>query len=123
MVAMFVWSNRLDADFSGSYACCTQQADANFHERFWMRFFLGATVAIVGCLALSASLPGKAAAKTGLAGLVMGIAMMLLSLAGTNLHGWVGASAITLAAVVFCGGAILLIVGGFRLGWTTWRSR
>ncbi len=91
MVAMFILSNRLDADFSGSYACCTQQADANFHDRFWARFFLGAVL-----------LPGRAAAKAGLAGLGASIAIALLSFVGTNLHGW---------------------IAGLRFGWTAWRSR
>src|SRR6266700_6350241 len=123
MVAMFVWSNRLDADFSGSYACCTQQANANFHDRFWAGFFLGAVLAMVGCLALSASLPGRAAAKAGLAGLGASIAIALLSFAGANLPGWAGASAATLAAVIFCGSATLLVIAGLRFGWTAWRSR
>jgi hypothetical protein len=120
---MFVWSNRLDADFSGSYACCTQQAGADFHDRFWEKSFLGATLAIVGCLALSASLPCRTAAKVGQAGLGVGMATLVLSFAGTNLHGWAGASAVTLAAVIFCGGAILLVIAGLRFGWTAWRSR
>jgi hypothetical protein len=41
MVGMLTWAHRLDADFSGRYACCTQQADADFHRRFWSKFFVG----------------------------------------------------------------------------------
>ena len=122
MIGMLIWSYRLDADFSGSYACCTQDAVARFHQRFWMRFFVGAKVTMAGCLALSASLPSRAAVKAGLLVVSASVAGALLSFSGTNLHGWTGASAMTLVAVVFCGGASLLVVGGCRLGWTTLRS-
>src|SRR5580692_5310833 len=65
MVGMVIWSHRLDGDFSGSYACCTQAAIADFHQRFWSRFFVGAKVAIVGCLALSAMLPEQGYRQSG----------------------------------------------------------
>jgi|HubBroStandDraft_2_1064218.scaffolds.fasta_scaffold729248_1 hypothetical protein len=122
MVGMVIWSHRLDGDFSGSYACCTQAAIADFHQRFWSRFFVGAKVAIVGCLALSAMLPSRATVKAGQLTVGASVAGVLLSFIGTNLHGWTGASAITLSEVVFCGGAALLFIGGCRLGWMALRS-
>jgi hypothetical protein len=122
MVGMLIWAHRLDGDFSGSYACCTQEVVADFRQQFWARFLVGAKVAVAGCLTLSATLPSRAAVKAGLIAFGAGIAGVFLSFIGTNLHGWTGASAITLTEVVFCGGAVLLFIGGFRLGWTTLRS-
>jgi hypothetical protein len=122
MVGMVIWSHRLDGDFSGSYACCTQGAIADFHQRFWSRFFVGAKVAIVGCLALSLTLPSRATVKAGQFTVGVSVAGVLLSFIGTNLHGWMGASAITFSEVAFCGGAALLVIGGCRLGWIALRS-
>lgn len=118
MVRMLIWSHRLDSDFSGSYACCTQIAVAEFHQRFWSRFFVGAKIAIAGCLALSATLPSRTAVKYGLQALGAAVAGVFLSFTGTDLHGWTGASAMTLTGVVFCGGTALIAVGGLRLCWT-----
>lgn len=122
MIGMLIWSYRLDRDFSGSYACCTQEAMAEFHRRFWARFFIGAKASVAGCLALSASLPSGAAVKVGLCAVAAGVAGALLTFIVIGLHTWTGASAMTLMAVVFCGGAALLFIGGCRLGWTTLRS-
>jgi hypothetical protein len=66
MVGMLIWSHRLDGDLSGSYACCTQEVVADFHQRFWSRFFVGAKVAIVGCLALAATLPEQGGGQSGI---------------------------------------------------------
>jgi len=123
MIRILIWSHRLDGDFSGSYACCTQIAAADFHHRFWARFFVGAKIAIAGCLALSMTLPSRTAVKRGLQAVGAGVAGVFLSFTGTDLHGWTGASAMMLTGVVFCGGAALIAVGGLRLGWTTLRSR
>jgi len=122
MVGMLIWSHRLDGDFTGSYACCTQEVVADFRQRFWSRFFIGAKVAIVGCLALSATLPSRTAVKVGLFAVGASVVGVFLSLIGTNLHGWTGASAIALSEVVFCGGASLLFIAGIRLGWIALRS-
>jgi len=122
MVGRLIWSHRLDGDFSGSYACCTQDVVAGFHQRFWSRFFVGAKMAIVGCLALSATLSSRTAVKAGLFAVGASVVGVFLSFIGTNLHGWTDASAIIRTEVVFCGGAALLFIGGFRLGWIALRS-
>jgi hypothetical protein len=122
LVRMLIWSYRLDDDFSGSYACCTQQAVANFHQQFWARFFIGAKVVIAGCLLLSATLPSRAAFKRGLQAVGAAVALVFLCFIGVaNLHGWSGPAAMTISGVVFCGGAALLLAGGCRLGWTKLR--
>jgi len=123
MIGMLIWSYRLDADFSASYACCTQQADADFHRWFWMKFFLGATLALTGCLSVSIVVSSKTAAKAGLVALGIGILGLFLTFSGTNMHGWRGASALMLTAVAFGGGVVLLIIGGCRFGWTKLRSK
>jgi hypothetical protein len=121
MVGMLLWSYRLDADFSGRYECCTQQAEADFDRWFWTKFFVGGTLALTGCLALSAVAPISTAVKAGLVAFGIGIVGVFFTLS-TNMHDWTGASAFTLSGIVFCCSAALLIVGGCRFGWAKLRS-
>ena len=71
------WSNRLDEDYSASYACCTQQASALFHARFWSIFFLAAKFGIVGCAALAISLRSRTACKVGIWTLSVGAGLSI----------------------------------------------
>jgi lipopolysaccharide export LptBFGC system permease protein LptF len=124
MLGMLIWSYHLDRDFYVACAgCSTQEAVARFHQQFWAKFFVSAALILAACLALSVLLPSKTAMKLGLSTVVAGVVGVFLSFTGTNLHGWTGASALTLTATVVCGGVALFFVGGCRLGWTRLRCR
>lgn len=110
------WSNRLDEDYSASYACCTQQASALFHARFWSIFFLAAKFEIVGCAALAISLRSRTVCKVGIWTLSVGAGLSICCF--PMIHGgWFGATAFTLAAAVFCSGLLALVIGSVRLAW------
>ena len=74
---------------AGSYACCTQQAVADFHKWFWAKFFLGAGLALTGGLVLSVVLPSKTAVRAGLVALGVGV-LGFLTFNSLNMHGWTG---------------------------------
>lgn len=110
-------SYRLDADFSASYACCTQEVLAAFQHQFWVKFFVGAVAAIVGCLAVSVLFSRRTAMVVGLLAISAGVAVMFLVLPTTNVEGWTGASALVLIGVLFVTGVASLLVGTVRIGW------
>lgn len=66
LLGMLIWAYRLDDDFSASYACCTQEAGAAFHARFWWRFFIAVKLGFAGCLGLAATLVSRTVLKLGL---------------------------------------------------------
>jgi hypothetical protein len=122
MLGMLIWAYRLDADISGRYDCCTQEAVVSFQRRFWLLFFIGAGLAISGSFALSALLRSRNALMTGFLTLGAGALLLFIVVPRTSVHGWTGASAITLILAVFCSGTVLVIVGTLRLGWNKLRS-
>lgn len=117
MLGMLLWAYRLDADFSGRYNCCTQAAGASFDRRFWLLFLIGVGLTVSGCFALSAVLRCRKALMSGFVTLGAGALLLLIVLPTTNLHGWTGASTLTLTLAVFCSGTLLVIVGTLRLAW------
>ena len=110
------WSNRLEEDFSASYACCTQQTSALFHARFWSGFFLAAKFGIAGCAGLAFSLRSRTACKLGIWTLSVGAGLSVCCFPMIH-SGWFGAASFTLAAVVFCSGLLILVVASVRLAW------
>jgi lipopolysaccharide export LptBFGC system permease protein LptF len=118
LAAMLIWAYRLDADFSGRYACCTQAADAEFHRQFWWNFFLGAKVFFAGCLGLAATLASRTLFKVGWRTLGASIALFFVNFAFMGVHNWSGSTTFTITQVVFCSAVTLLIVGAMRVGWT-----
>jgi lipopolysaccharide export LptBFGC system permease protein LptF len=113
---------RLDGQIERGAVHTTQEEDANFHREFWSRFEIGATVLAVGCLALSLTLTSGTAFKAGWWTLGLSIILLFGSWAvGAPHGGYSGATAFTIAPTVFCVGAVFLIVGGLRLGYTKLR--
>jgi hypothetical protein len=122
LAAMLIWAYRLDADFSGRYACCTQEADAYFHRQFWSKFFVGAWLLFAGCLGAAATLESRTALKVGWWTLGASTVLLFANFAFMGLHNWVGSTAFTITQVLFCAGVSLLIVGAIRARWTKLRS-
>jgi hypothetical protein len=117
LATMLIWAYSLDADFSGRYACCTQEAAADFHRQFWSKFFAGAKVWFVGCLGLAVTLAGRTALRAGWWILGGSIVLLFANFAFMGLHDWVGSTAFTITQVLFCSGVSLLIVGAIRVRW------
>ena len=124
VIGMLIWSYHLDRDFYGACGgCSTQETVARFHQQFWAKFFVCSALILAACLALSVLLSSKTAMKSGLSTVAAGLVGVFLNLTGTNLHGWTGASALTLTATVICAGTALFLVGGCQFGWAMLRSR
>lgn len=117
LLGMLVWAYRLDDDFSARYACCTQEADAAFHTRFWWKFFVAATLGFAGCLGLAATLTSRTVLKVGLWTLAAAVALLFLNFTTMNLHGWSGSTGFTISLVVLCAGLGLVTIGAVRVGW------
>jgi hypothetical protein len=122
LLGMQVWAYRLDEDFSASYACCTQEAGAAFHARFWALFFAAAKFGLAGCLGLAATLASRTALKVGIWTLGAAVALLICNFLVMNLEGWAGSTGFTITQVVFCAGVALLIIGGVRVGWQRFNS-
>src|SRR5690348_7560257 len=66
LVKMQVQAFRMDHQIERGAVHRTQKEDERFHREFWSKFDGGATVLVVGCLALSLTLNSGGALKTGL---------------------------------------------------------
>lgn len=116
LVRTLAWSNRLDNDYSASYACCTQAAGASFHAHYWSMFFFAVKIGLIGCAGLAVSLRSRITRKVGI--WTLGVAAGLLPFSFLMIHsGWFGATAFTLTQVVFCSGLGILAIGALRLAW------
>ena len=123
MGGMRIWAHRLDADFSGSYACCTQEEVARFHQQFWSKFFVGATLSLAGCFGLSVILATEETLRAGRGACGASVVLFFTDFAANGIHNWSGSTGFTIAVVVFCAGAMLQAVGYLRMGWTKLRHR
>jgi hypothetical protein len=119
LLGTLIWAYRLDDDFSGRYACCTQEASAAFHARFWWKFFIAVKLGSAGCLGLAATLATRTLLKLGLGTLAAAATgvLLLMYFPIANLHGWSGATALTIVFVAFCSGLGLVLIGAVRVGW------
>jgi|SRR5581483_7908403 len=123
LVKMQVQAFRMDHQIERGAVHRTQKEDERFHREFWSKFDGGATVLVVGCLALSLTLNSGGALKTGLWTLGLSVILLFVALATGGPHGgYSGATACTIAPTVFCAGTGLLIISGLRLGYTKLRS-
>jgi hypothetical protein len=114
---MFLWALRLSADIAGTYACCTQQAVAAFHAKFWWKFLMAAKVGFVGWIGLAVILTSGTVLRIGPWTLGVGVALLFVCFTFVSLHDWSGAVLFTMAEVISCAGLALALVGASRIGW------
>ena len=117
LFGMLIWAYRLDDDSSFRYACCTQDAVAAFHARFWWRFFTAAKLGFGGCVGIAATLASRTVLKIGIRTLGVSVVLLFSNFTLMNLHDWSGSTGFTITQVVFCAGLALLIIGGARVIW------
>jgi hypothetical protein len=116
LVAMLIWSNHLDGDFTGLYE------SPEFGRQFWATFFVGAKLLLAGCLALSATLAVTTALRVGW-GTLLATVILLFMNAFMGIHNWWGSTWFTMTGVAFLSSMAFLAVGGLRVGWTKLHSR
>jgi hypothetical protein len=111
MVAMFIWSFHIENDFTARYGTNA------FSRQFWITFFAGTLLYVVGCVGLGATIAIQNAAIGASGAMLAGVALFQVGMPRVDFEGWTGAATYVSSVVLFSGGMLMLAVVGARYLW------
>jgi hypothetical protein len=116
MLLMFLWSFHLENDFTGQYGT------KNFHHQFWLTFFAGALLYLLGCLAVGTTMAMQTATVFGTVATLAGVLLFQIIMPRVNFHGWTGGSGYISLIALSTGGVLSLSLVGLRYLWRKFHS-
>lgn len=116
MFGTLTWSFHLENDFTGRYETI------GFNRYYWVIFFSGAGLYLLGTLGLSGTLRPRAAVRVGITAFVAGLVLLFILMPSVDFEGWTGAATYTMTAVVLTGAVIMLVLTGLKRLWQRVRA-
>ena len=116
MLLMFIWSFHLENDFTGQYG------SKNFHHQFWLVFFTGALLYLLGCLAVGTTMKMQTGTVFGAVAALAGVVLFQVIMPRVDFHGWTGGSGYISLIALSSGGVLALSLVGLRYLWRKFRN-